>query len=127
MQVGRRQRRLREQAGLDVGQVAHRVAGRRHAFVHLEQLQLSPGDILRGQRAQHGPGGATTAHGQREQAALAHRGARLFGDEGRGALGHGGVVGKDLDLHRYSQSRGSFQPPGGATRSASGGPQLCGA
>ena len=40
MHIRRRQRRVVQQAGLDVRQVARRIAGRRHALVHLEQLHL---------------------------------------------------------------------------------------
>jgi hypothetical protein len=99
-------RHLREQRGLQVDEVAIRVAVGRDAFVHLPDVYRVPWHRQRGQRPEHDR--------RRVAAADRHVGDAPVGDGGPDPLGypHRGAVGQlagaaldDLNPHRSSSVR----------------------
>ena len=110
-----------------MGEVPVRVAGGRDALVHLEEVDLLPGDVLSRERSQHPPRRLPAADREREPAAGGHRVARRGGEPAAGADGDRAGVGEGLDLHGAStpQDFARNQPPG-TSSSAAFGPQVPG-
>jgi len=90
---------VREQTFAQVRQVAVGIAGGRDAFVHLHDVDIGPRNSFVGQRAQHLPWRAATAHGHDKFPAHRDRRARFSGDNFCGGNCHGFGVGKDFYFH----------------------------
>jgi len=115
-----------EKALAQVGEVSVGISGRRHPFVHLDDVHTGPWHLFIGQRMQHLPWGVPSAEGHDEAAAHGHARARLRGGEG-GTLARDRVrISERFDPHG-DFTVGFCQPPGGATlESTSFGPQVPG-
>ncbi len=64
MDLFRAKRGVLQQAFAQVSEVSIRVSVRRHALVHLKNVDARPRDVFARQRAQHDPGSVTTADRQ---------------------------------------------------------------
>src|ERR1700756_3565521 len=111
------------------------IACRRYSFVHLGDMHVLPQHILVPEIAKHHPRGFATTYCPDKFAASRNRISRFFSDELRGLAGDSVGIGIDFDVHQAASlatasaflSPGLLQPPVGATRSTSFGPQVPGA
>ena len=89
-----------QQALAQVGKIAARVARRRNALVHLEEVKTCPGDILLTQGPEHHPGSLTAAYCYGEALPSRDSAPGAGGHQGRGPAGHLICILKHLDIHR---------------------------
>jgi len=122
----RAQRTMREQALLQVREVAIGMPRGRHALVHLDDMHVGPGQVLISQRTQHRPRGVPPTDGH-DEATARRDGRPRFPDSERGARPRHRIgIGQSFDPHG-SRTVGLCQPPGGETlASTSLGPQVPG-
>ena len=99
--------------GLDLGQVAVRVAVGRHALVDLEHRHLIAGERLRVEQLQHPPRRMAAAERERERASVGDRRRGGFGDQLGGAGGRRFRVVADLDREPGTSAQLGFSswPP----------------
>ena len=86
-----------QQALPQMSEVSVRVAGGRHAFVHLQQVNVLPRHVFIRQRTQHHPRRVAAADRHDEAAAGSDGGSRFQGNDRRGPLG-------DRVRHRKARS-----------------------
>ena len=116
-----------QEARLEVGEIAIRVARRRHALVNLKDMDGRPRDLLVGKEGKHHPRSAPPAHREAEPSARCGGFPGRLRDDRCCALRYGRNVIEDLDLHGRPDTVGLLHPPGGATRwSVSLGPHAPG-
>ena len=78
-----------------------------NALVDLENMNLTPGNLLGGEVLEHSPRGLAPTHGEGEDTAFRNSVAGGIRDHSGGRLGDRIVIGKNFDLHRFISSPGS--------------------
>jgi len=98
------ERRTGQKTLENVREVPVRIAGRRHALIHLNDVHCAPWQLSGGKAAQHNPRCTSAAQSHDEQAAGRDRFPRVIHYEGRGSFGSRFGVGKYFDVHRTSHA-----------------------
>src|SRR5579872_3566756 len=121
-----------EQIFTQVSEISVGITFRCYPFVHLEDMDTLPRHLLAGKIPEHDPGCFATAHRHYELAPGRNRLLSCFSNQlGSFESDRVGIV-IDFDLHQAASlltanaffSPGLLQPPIGATRSVSAGPQV---